>query len=754
MDNATTEELTCPVCFDIFSNPHFLDCSHTVCLSCANKQSTSLEPSTGSGVQKPNSNQKAGFVCPVCQKVTQNVRSLIPNVAANEAVTTLKQIFLPNVAQSNVHCDACTTEKASLECEECGTSLCTKCSGTIHSLGKYKTHNVGPFGTLKKYLRCSKHDKVEEFWCENDSVQLCIYCVQLEGHKDHECIPIKEKLERVAKDVQAIITALQKQKTKIREASASLNDNLEQVEKSFQSAVSDVTTTFQQIRDALDKREQEIKGSLHKLKEELVTTIINRRKSLLSITNKSNEAEVKMQNTIQINDMKLMEQQKSLGEYVCWVIDKHLSELQYYDTTSFAPKFELKKLLEAIERFGSFQAQVRLLPVGVQPTQHSLHSAPTTAATTMSPSSTAVQGALTNATSPPSSVTTPPGPTTSSSSSSYSAATQSPTPTATSKPQEASAKPTAGPTKVQWVEVKKPLSAMKNAYSTSDLSTANPSASGSASTSSAPSSTRPLPTLPATNSSESTTSASSSNVTSTSQSNVASNATANPTSSSTTPSSNANPNMKASPILKTSSTTNPQTSTSAVSSASTATTSSSDSTGSGSTATAQAGSRTEAAASSLSSSSKSRPKSTKKPKHDKRKSKHGTQNKDIKALPSLPNFPNIRQMNSKDDFAMVIANETEKLIVVHFSAEWCPHFKNVAPKMEELAAKNTATAGFYTLDIEKISGIAQLCGVSSIPTFHFFRKKRKITELVGADLERLEALVKYHLETTHSEQKS
>jgi thioredoxin 1 len=111
-------------------------------------------------------------------------------------------------------------------------------------------------------------------------------------------------------------------------------------------------------------------------------------------------------------------------------------------------------------------------------------------------------------------------------------------------------------------------------------------------------------------------------------------------------------------------------------------------------------------------------------------------------------------MNSKDDFAMVIANETEKLIVVHFSAEWCPHFKNVAPKMEELAAKNTATAGFYTLDIEKISGIAQLCGVSSIPTFHFFRKKRKITELVGADLERLEALVKYHLETTHSEQKS
>jgi thioredoxin-like negative regulator of GroEL len=128
--------------------------------------------------------------------------------------------------------------------------------------------------------------------------------------------------------------------------------------------------------------------------------------------------------------------------------------------------------------------------------------------------------------------------------------------------------------------------------------------------------------------------------------------------------------------------------------------------------------------------------------------------KEPKPLEKLPNFPNIYLIKSKDEFASVITSDTEKLLIVHFSAEWCPHFKNVAPKMEELGSKNPNTTAFYTLDIEKIPDIAQLCGVSSIPTFHFFRKKRKITELVGADLEKFELLVKQQLEAALSEQRS
>jgi hypothetical protein len=51
-----------------------------------------------------------------------------------------------------------------------------------------------------------------------------------------------------------------------------------------------------------------------------VTTVNNQRKALLSIANKSNDIEVRMQNSISVSDMKLMTQQKALGEYICWVI--------------------------------------------------------------------------------------------------------------------------------------------------------------------------------------------------------------------------------------------------------------------------------------------------------------------------------------------------------------------------------------------------------------------------------------------------
>jgi hypothetical protein len=81
--------------------------------------------------------------------------------------------------RDNINCDACTTEKASVECEDCGTFLCQKCNGTIHAMGKYKTHKVGALGSKKKLTKCSKHEKEEDMWCENDSVALCIYCVQV-----------------------------------------------------------------------------------------------------------------------------------------------------------------------------------------------------------------------------------------------------------------------------------------------------------------------------------------------------------------------------------------------------------------------------------------------------------------------------------------------------------------------------------------------------------------------------------------------
>jgi hypothetical protein len=102
MENTSLQEVTCPVCFDIFTNPHYLDCLHTVCLSCATKnQQTKTESpvsinSNPTSVSKINPPSKTAFVCPVCQRVTQNVFNLKPNPAAADAVTILKQTFLPN----------------------------------------------------------------------------------------------------------------------------------------------------------------------------------------------------------------------------------------------------------------------------------------------------------------------------------------------------------------------------------------------------------------------------------------------------------------------------------------------------------------------------------------------------------------------------------------------------------------------------------------------------------------------------------
>lgn len=81
---------------------------------------------------------------------------------------------------------------------------------------------------------------------------------------------------------------------------------------------------------------------------------------------------------------------------------------------------------------------------------------------------------------------------------------------------------------------------------------------------------------------------------------------------------------------------------------------------------------------------------------------------------------------------------TSDLVVVDFSAAWCGPCKAIAPFFEELAAKNPGVV-FVHVDIDKLKSVSS--GVGAVPTFKFFKGRRQVAVIQGANRDELNSTV-------------
>ncbi|KAJ3268761.1 hypothetical protein HDV01_002307 [Terramyces sp. JEL0728] len=87
------------------------------------------------------------------------------------------------------------------------------------------------------------------------------------------------------------------------------------------------------------------------------------------------------------------------------------------------------------------------------------------------------------------------------------------------------------------------------------------------------------------------------------------------------------------------------------------------------------------------------------------------------------------EIKSVEEFTNAI--NQDKLVLVDFSADWCGPCKIMKPVVETLQVDK------YIVDVDQQKEIAQSCGVTSLPTFHFYKKGKKLAEVIGADKNKL-----------------
>ncbi|KAK0576653.1 hypothetical protein LWI29_021167 [Acer saccharum] len=87
--------------------------------------------------------------------------------------------------------------------------------------------------------------------------------------------------------------------------------------------------------------------------------------------------------------------------------------------------------------------------------------------------------------------------------------------------------------------------------------------------------------------------------------------------------------------------------------------------------------------------------------------------------------------------------DSKKLIVVDFTATWCPPCRMMAPFFEELAKKMTDVI-FLKVDVDELKTVAEECDVQAMPTFMYFQEGKVVDKLVGANKPRLQELAEKH----------
>lgn len=87
-------------------------------------------------------------------------------------------------------------------------------------------------------------------------------------------------------------------------------------------------------------------------------------------------------------------------------------------------------------------------------------------------------------------------------------------------------------------------------------------------------------------------------------------------------------------------------------------------------------------------------------------------------------------MISKTDFKKEVISSTG-LTLVQFKKEWNGACQIISPIYEELARSYKGQANFFTVDVEKETGIDRDYGVVEIPTILFFRRGEIIDHVAG-----------------------
>ena len=200
------EEVSCPVCTNIYTDPKHLSCLHSFCLQCLKHWHRS-------------SHGRDTIRCPKCQVLSKvpdsgDLKDLPTSFYLNGFIDVLA---IKECKTSQVGCGNCQKKSSeSSYCFQCCMFWCEECLIAHNIIQVNKDHRVLALkdfqekdyeDVLKRPLFCSKqrHEKEElKYFCKKCETAACQSCVLIH-HAGHAILHLEEEAERQKMELKSLI---------------------------------------------------------------------------------------------------------------------------------------------------------------------------------------------------------------------------------------------------------------------------------------------------------------------------------------------------------------------------------------------------------------------------------------------------------------------------------------------------------------------------------------------------------------------
>ncbi|KAL3044421.1 hypothetical protein OYC64_012832 [Pagothenia borchgrevinki] len=217
MASRLEEDLSCPICYEIFKDPVILSCSHSVCKDCLEYWWV----------------EKAIHNCPLCRSIsTSEVRS--------------------NLALKN---------------------LCESFSLGTNPIKSYP-RSEGE-GNL-----CRLHSEKLKLFCLDHQQPVCVVCRDSEKHSDHRFRPIDEAARQHKEELQETLQPVQKKLKDLKKVIMSCNPTSEHIQVQARRTERQIKEQFKELHQFLEEEEEARVAALREEEEQKRKMMEEKRKAV------------------------------------------------------------------------------------------------------------------------------------------------------------------------------------------------------------------------------------------------------------------------------------------------------------------------------------------------------------------------------------------------------------------------------------------------------------------------------------------
>ena len=256
------DQLTCPVCFELYKKPKYLPCHHTYCVECLGKLVV-----------------QSNITCPECRKTSVVPSGGVKQLPHNFFIQNLvDEIVLKHrmEGEEEAKCDHCTSnDPVKAKCEDCGEFLCNHCLEHHKYSKEYQNHNLILLNevqskkesiTIKpksKFALCQEHELELNFYCVTCDQLVCQNCT-MEDHLKHDHDTVNKMATKHRKELDKIMEPVAKMIKGLSIACKEVNDMRYEIGAQADDLDKEIDGYYEELHQRLQQQRDELKKELRK----------------------------------------------------------------------------------------------------------------------------------------------------------------------------------------------------------------------------------------------------------------------------------------------------------------------------------------------------------------------------------------------------------------------------------------------------------------------------------------------------------